>query len=265
MNKKIGIIYETDNFEMFKLMNANRGITNARKKTLIESIRKHGYITSPIIVNEKMEVIDGQGRLLACKELNVPIAYTIVEGIGIDECMVLNANMQNWKTLDFIKSYAQQGNADYQRLLTLANMGFNVRVYMWVNGLYGGTGLTHDTINNGNAKCTEYSFEKTVDTLEFIKPLVPCIKAIQGRESEIEKAIAFAYKLDKIDNARLKDIIEKRYSTIEPIANIRHAISEIEKAYNFHLKDNRVYLSMEYDVFCKECGKTANKYCSLKG
>ena len=37
-----------------------------------------GFIKNPIVVNEKMEIIDGQGRFEVCKEKGLPIYYNIV-------------------------------------------------------------------------------------------------------------------------------------------------------------------------------------------
>ena len=66
--KEVATVYRTEDLSIFKTLKGNREVKENRKQTLIESIDKHGYITNPIIVNERFEVIDGQGRLAACKE-----------------------------------------------------------------------------------------------------------------------------------------------------------------------------------------------------
>ena len=103
-------IYKTGELCKFKRLLGNRDITESRVSAIIDSIEKVGYQPVPILVNEKMEVIDGQGRLEACKRLGLPIYYIVKNGIGIDECMSMNIKMQNWTIYDFIKSRAEQGN-----------------------------------------------------------------------------------------------------------------------------------------------------------
>ena len=44
---------------------------------------KKKYLVSPILVNEKMEVIDGQHRLQAQKELNLPTYYIKNKGYDL--------------------------------------------------------------------------------------------------------------------------------------------------------------------------------------
>ena len=58
-------IYETTSYSQFKTMEGNRAVKDGRVNKIVESINKIGYVLSPILVNEKMEVIDGQGRLSA--------------------------------------------------------------------------------------------------------------------------------------------------------------------------------------------------------
>lgn len=58
-------IYKTDDHTLFKKLEGNRDVRSVEK--IIKSIDNVGYVLSPILVNEKYEVIDGQNRLEACK------------------------------------------------------------------------------------------------------------------------------------------------------------------------------------------------------
>lgn len=59
------IVYRTNNYDQFKRLVGNREVNPKRVKTIKKSVEEIGYIPNPIIVNENMEVIDGQGRLQA--------------------------------------------------------------------------------------------------------------------------------------------------------------------------------------------------------
>ena len=90
MNKKAINVMVTDEYDLFKTLEGNRRVLDLRARRIIRSIEKVGYVINPIIVNEKYEVIDGQGRLEALKRLNLPVYYIMIEGIGIEECRTLN-------------------------------------------------------------------------------------------------------------------------------------------------------------------------------
>ena len=248
--KEVATVYRTDDLSIFKTLNGNREVKEIRKQALIESIDKNGYITNPIIVNEKYEVIDGQGRLSACMELGSPIDYIIVPNIGINECMVLNMNMKNWLVIDFIESYAKQGKEDYKRILDLSKMGFGLRTYMFANGLYGGTGVSERIIKEGRAISSEKTYQNAKKALEYLQTVKPFTDKVDGRKTDLESAILFAYYDDNCDNVRLTECLYKYYNLLSNISSFKTAMDELTKIYNRNLKGNvRLYLSEDYDRF----------------
>ena len=84
--EKINTVNRTTDYSLFKRLEGNRNVLEIRVKRITASIKKVGWIQNPVIVNEKMEVIEGQGRLEALKRLGMPVDYIIVPGIGLDEC-----------------------------------------------------------------------------------------------------------------------------------------------------------------------------------
>ena len=71
-NEKTTLVRQTNNYMKFQILKGNRNVSQSRVNKIIASINRVGYITNPIIVNEHMEVIDGQGRLEALKTLQLP-------------------------------------------------------------------------------------------------------------------------------------------------------------------------------------------------
>ena len=95
-------ILETKDYSKFKVLDGNRAIRDRRVDAIVQSITEVGYVTSPILVNENMEVIDGQGRLAALERLNMPVEYIVQEGIGIEECRQMNIHQSNWTDYDYV-------------------------------------------------------------------------------------------------------------------------------------------------------------------
>lgn len=83
-------VYTTSDYSIFAHLKENRDVKEQRVKKIRKSIDSVGYIRNPIIVNEKMEIIDGQGRFEVLKEKGYPVEFIIDEGIGVDECRAMN-------------------------------------------------------------------------------------------------------------------------------------------------------------------------------
>jgi hypothetical protein len=111
----------TKNYDKFNLLDFNREMSESHIKKIKESIDKYGYVMSnPIIVDKEYNVIDGQHRFIACKELDLPIVYEVEEK-GTDLIITLNTTQRRWQLSDYINYYANKyGNANYLRLKKLS-------------------------------------------------------------------------------------------------------------------------------------------------
>ena len=112
-------VRETNDYGKFKKLLGNREVQEKRISQLMVSIKENGFLNSSIIVNENMEVIDGQARCEALKRLGMPIYYCIHKGAGLKECVDLNIKQGNWTLADYCGSYAANGNLNYIRLAKL--------------------------------------------------------------------------------------------------------------------------------------------------
>ena len=102
-------VKETKNYDMFSSINGNRPKNQLHLKRLKKSMEEE-LLVSPIIVNEKYEVIDGQHRLQISEELRLSVRYIVCDGYGLDQVHRLNQNSKNWQLIEFIKGYADMGN-----------------------------------------------------------------------------------------------------------------------------------------------------------
>jgi hypothetical protein len=114
MQKEQNVLHTTD-YSRFKFMLGNRKIDTNNLARLIQSFKKN-YLYSPILVNQKMEIVDGQHRFMAAKTLQLPINYIVVKNYGIDEVQVLNTNGSNWLGKDFLSMYVERGYDSYIKL-----------------------------------------------------------------------------------------------------------------------------------------------------
>lgn len=108
-------VLRTNDYDKFKLMPNNRHLNLLHVKRLVESFNQK-YLVSPITINEKFEIIDGQHRLRACRETGNPIYYITVPGYGINEVQLLNTNQKNWQKMDWLHMYCAEEREPYLEL-----------------------------------------------------------------------------------------------------------------------------------------------------
>jgi len=112
--KEVNQVLKTNDYSMFKHMNGNRNINKLHLKRLTESMSEK-YIEVPIIVNSNNQIIDGQHRFEAAKELKKDVYYIKVRNLNLDDVHRLNTNSKNWTAEEYMQGYCELGLEDYIR------------------------------------------------------------------------------------------------------------------------------------------------------
>lgn len=112
MTKSISQVHTTTDYFLFKPIGGNR-IKNLLHINRLKRSIAQNYLFTVIIVNEKLEIIDGQHRFDVIQELGLPLHYVICKGYGLDEVHILNANSKNWDKNDYLEGYCSLGYIDY--------------------------------------------------------------------------------------------------------------------------------------------------------
>ena len=230
-------VYTTKNYDIFKRLVGNRDIPESRISKIVASIQEIGWIRNPIVVNEKMEVIDGQGRLTALQRLGMPVEYIIAEGAGSQECIYMNMNMVNWKQPDFIKSYAEQGNVNYQRLLSLMNLYVGGNLHIIFTALYRISKPRHKEIKQGTLQITEQQYFEAVARLKYIQPILEKLDMakLPGSIIMLMHTLIYYYDYVEVDKDRLKKKVMKYIYNSNPWVTAGDCEKEVENVYNYHV------------------------------
>lgn len=113
-------IFQTSDYDQFKFLEYNRVAKEPHIKRLCASILNHNDLPMwPICVTSKMEVVDGQHRLLAAKRLQVPIYYVIDDDYSPIKMVTRNTTQMKWTGDDYLNYYSHQGYTDYVKLAEL--------------------------------------------------------------------------------------------------------------------------------------------------
>ena len=239
-------VYTTKDYSMFKRLVGNRDIPESRISKIIDSIQKIGWVHNPIVVNEKMEVIDGQGRLTALQRLKMPVEYIIAPGASTKECIYMNMNMVNWKLPDFIKSYAEQGNENYQRLLSLMEKYVTGNLDIISTAVYRVSKSKHRDIKEGILQLTQEQYEAAIPRLEFIKPILEKIdeKKLPGSMVTLMQTLIYYFDYPEVDPERLAYGVEKYIYNATPWVLNTDCEREVENAYNYNMKlENKISIA----------------------
>ncbi len=87
LNLETKIVYKTFDLEQFKPLHGNRQVNFAHVKRLVDSIKDNGYLLNPITVNKNNEVIDGQHRLEAAKQIHTFLWVIVEPEAGLKEAV----------------------------------------------------------------------------------------------------------------------------------------------------------------------------------
>ena len=235
----------TNDYGMFKKLDGNRSVDRKRIDRVKDSMLLTGLKCVPILVNEKYEVCEGQARLSAYKELGLPVPYIVQEGFTINDAISLNISTTTWKTEDYIRSYAEQGNEDYKFLLMLGEKYSCiplVTIVKLVCGVIGDHGVLKK-VQSGEIKVNiteRIIIEKKV---KWVAELTPFFSRLKGRKTSWMQALGFCYDCPQVDNDRLAEKVSEQSSSFRPAVNAETAIEQLEDAYNDHARGRRVYIS----------------------
>lgn len=112
-------IKRTLNYNLFTKIIGNRQLDPKNVKRIKESVESIGLQT-PIMVNYKHGIIDGQHRLQVAKELGIAIEYFVVKNFKEENIHDLQIS-KKWTAFDFAQRNAATGNKECIEALEICN------------------------------------------------------------------------------------------------------------------------------------------------
>lgn len=110
----------TTEYDVFSFEATNRPINRSLVEKLKHSIQQHNLLRSyPIVISSvdgRWVVRDGQHRLMAARELGIPIYYTFNDEMTHEDVTRTNSSRKDWTTRDYLSSYCAEGKLEYLKL-----------------------------------------------------------------------------------------------------------------------------------------------------
>lgn len=240
-------IKSTKNYKQFEFVQSNRDIDEAHLKRLKEAIMEKNMLSlTPIIVNQKMEVIDGQHRLKAAEQLGVEIYYLMDTGIGESEMSALNAIKKNWKLEDYLNHYMIVGKPEYKKVGAFVRSHSNIPLsaaILLLGADYGG--LTKDFRRGAFVVANLDDANQISKEIEKLSELGSSIGKFIYSTGFI-RVYSAVRKHDKFQFQKLVDQIQKQPRGFVPCSGNKQYLEMFHEFYNRDVRqENRLTFSLK--------------------
>jgi hypothetical protein len=230
------MIKKTNDYNLFKFRNDNRegGIIPAHVKMLETSILSKNMLQfRPIVVNAEMEIIDGQHRLIAARNLSLPIYYEMREELVAQDIIRLNISRQ-WSMNDYFNFHLKNHSAEYIKLEEFMKKN-NITLRIALMIVMGNKYEEKISFKNGDFIFQEGQVAKEIElcwgTINFIKKQPGDNKWTST--SKFWNALLIVMKHPEFEVKKWMDNLEKHISRIGPRANFRDYMEMILTIYNW--------------------------------
>jgi hypothetical protein len=173
-------ILSSKDYKKFKGDLSNRDVTSKNLKKLNDSMKAYGWLPAypmHVVMQGGNHVIkDGQHRKHIAEALGIPVLYVVCpdhEGLSISK---INGAQAPWTSLDYVKSFCNQGNPHFTKLLNFSQskgLPLGVSAKMLMTSTRGRSTCTNE-IREGTFKVKNLDLaEKVADIIVRIKGIVP--------------------------------------------------------------------------------------------
>lgn len=254
----ITTVWQTKDYGLFKKMPKNRIVTEARIKTLLESLGEKA-INTPIICNEYLEIAEGQGRFEARKKMGLPITFIIEQGLTFEDCVRLNKANTKWELDDYVDSYAQDENLDiaknYKELKKCAkeneiSLGKTIRL--------AGISMKDSGVRDGKLKFTQKETEAVSDLIKKGHEVTAALCFTQRLNDAFWISMKVALRTDGYDHQRFVRNATACRTTYHQMSNIEAELKEFSRIYNYRTKskDAKIY----FEDYMRNKGHNVRNY-----
>lgn len=226
---------KTTDYNIFKFRQDNRAkIIDAHVDLLVNSIRNKNLLHfKPIVVNEKMEIMDGQHRLLAAQRLGVPIYYVVERNMTVFDMIQLQTQ-RHWRIGDYVQAFAKNGYEHYQKLLEFSKKN-DLNIATVVGLIKGRSAQIYESI-----KCGKFEFDpkSTAQELEYCHDILSVIirekgNAVFSKSTRFWKALTNLCKHPHYNHEKMMKNLNQMVAKIGPRVDYDGYMTMFLNIHNF--------------------------------
>jgi len=232
-----GKVFETTDYDLFKNVKGNRVVNENWAEKLAEKMEER-HLDDPIRVTSNYKVLDGQHRILACKQLGRPVRFYIVDNGNDLDVTRLNSDRKNWTLEGYLNFWHDRPHAhqqDYQllkHLTTKYELGLEVAIVAGARRVNRDSTLSAD-FKSGKYKVVDYGWAQRFG--EDYQKLVGVLGKVAKQRTFLNVFLIF-YKHPDFEFARFLHAIKTNGGKILNASDRTTMIKVFEQVYNFQLK-----------------------------
>lgn len=229
------MIQSTTNYDQFTFRKDNRAvISDAHVNMLVKSIEKHNMLQyKPIDINTDKEVIDGQHRLRAARQLGVPIYYRTMIDAQPKDLILLN-QAKAWGASDYLNYYVQNGYEEYVKMYKFMNDA-NLTLKVALSFLAGTSTVAIKKFKEGEfifaCDTVKEELEICHQTIEFIKSQIGRVSWLDG--ARIWRSLAALVKQDNFNMEKWLKNLGRMIHKIVPKATFMDYKELFQSIHNY--------------------------------
>lgn len=231
------VVQETSNYDKFSFLMSNREQSRGHVENLKYSLETLGNFTKaqPVLVNERFQIIDGQHRFTACQELGLPIFYTVVHGLGVEEARTLNIMHRGWTIDDYAHSYASAGHKDYVKYSQLKEE-YGLSHSLVLYAVAGERSHVYKQFREGTFTIgDEDKVRERLDKLVEVREVAPSM----NRNRSFNIAVMKAFNVEGYDHKRMvRKLKQYGASLLKQYSSIPDNTRLLEDIYNYNQAEN---------------------------
>jgi len=219
------------NYNKFKFTDENRDIKQANLDKLAKSIKRvdmSDYF--PVLVNEKMEILDGQHRFTVWKSLGMPIKYKMIKRADKEIIADINTAQATWGINDFIKNQAALGNLNF--VLLREDMKKHKITAMTLLSAILGIKSYNDLVRN---KTIVYRKQESNEVAMFMHDVQMFRDFSFGKMTRFYQAFAMFRQHPAYDHATMERQVKRwGHAHLNPQSNHMGYLRDLAAVYNYN-------------------------------
>ena len=235
------IVYQTEDYESFGFITGNRNINNSHLEKLRKSMTEM-LIPIPIVVNEKLQIIDGQHRYMICKEEGWTLNFIQIKGLTLTHVQKINELMKIWTAEAFMHCYCdlaletEDGEYDdyveYREFKRKYGFGHNETQAILTNQRMFSGNLS-DRFRNGSFKIND--LKKATHVAERITDVGKYYQGYKRRGFVI--AMLHCFATPEYDHDRFLSKLSYQTYKLSDQSNYKQYLQIAQDIYNYHARE----------------------------
>jgi len=225
-----------------EIIDCNREVPESNINALKKSIQKNNALyLKPITIDNEYNIIDGQTRYLACKELDISFYVDIVNSMewSKEDLISINTTQRNWKLQDYLRYYVKFNKDSYKAFEHFLKLHKHMTIQMLIvifNKTNSRSQLNSKIFKNGELKYDSTNESTILEWLGWLHqinkaPIFPSLNDSTKRNQEFQCSLLKKFQSPNWDNCKFIKLLSEYPHQLNKLKRITDFDQEIEDIY----------------------------------